>query len=79
MNDEDFFKKLAIAMVQSGQIKLSPMNLSDGVEISPDTIDDFYNRASKILVLAELAYQKLEQDIEDSKPVVLQNSSKLNH
>lgn len=79
MNDEDFFKKLAIAMVQSGQIKLSPMNLSDGVEVSSDTIDDFYNRASKILLLAELAEQRLEQNMEDSKPVVLQNQSKLNH
>lgn len=61
MTDLDFFKNLAIAMVQSGAIKISPMDLSDGVTLSDEQVSEFYNRASKVLILAELACHKLEE------------------
>ena len=43
MTDLDFFKNLAIAMVQSGTIKISPMDLSDGVTLSDEQVSEFYN------------------------------------
>lgn len=60
MTDLDFFKNLALAMVQSGAIKLGPIDLSNGVMLSEDKINEFYNAGTKVLIMAELACRRLE-------------------
>nr|DAH48551.1 MAG TPA: hypothetical protein [Caudoviricetes sp.] len=60
MTDLDFFKNLAMAMVQSGAIKLGPIDLSNGVMLSEDKINEFYNAGSIVLIMAELACRRLE-------------------